>query len=181
MSPKNLLSLALAVVVGTACARDQPTAPLSGDPLLSVVDGSGPSVTGRAEFTQIFPPIGPVTIRYTLNAITLGDGSTRGEVEFRATGLEFPLDVRWHATVLCLSVDPDGRTARVGARIDGTSQEVGFVVEDNGVGSPGTPDRASPSGPRPDDPVRGALDHCAGKTLPLPMTNIDLGDLMVRP
>lgn len=172
-----LLHAALVIAV-VGCEAAAPIAA----PNLSVNGNgwAGPSVTGHAEFTRQFPA-GLVAIQYSLNAVTQGNGGAAGKVEFRARGLTFPLDTRWHATVLCVTVDPDGRTARVGARIEETDFEVFLTVEDNGQGAYDPPDRATPAGPGPLNRGRGALDHCAGRTVPLPLNPIERGNVQVRP
>lgn len=181
MYVRYFLALAAVGIGGTACDTHQPPTASVGGPSFTAGNGASPSVTGHAEFTRDFPGVGPVAIRFSLDAVTHMDGAVTGQIEFRATGLAFPLDERWHGTVSCVTVGPDGKTARVGGRIDGTSRDVGFVLVDNGEGSNAPGDLASPAGPRPDDPVRDAQDHCDGKTLPLPLTPIDRGHILVRP
>jgi hypothetical protein len=110
--------------------------------------GAEPAVTGHADFTR-----GTTRYRYSINAIVHSDLTVSGEFEEH---IDLPSGVTQmaHATVTCVTVEPDGRTARLGGVIDRTENIVlppGFVegfltVRDNGEGADDPPDQASVSG-----------------------------------
>ena len=163
-----------------ACGSSSPPVDLSSDarsPLAS--RGAEPAVTGHADFTR-----GTTGFRYSINAIVHTDSTVSGEFEEH---VDLPTGVtqKAHATVTCVTVEPDGRTARLGGVIDRTENIVlppGFVegfitVRDNGEGADDPPDQMSVVGVG----VAGTAEaHCATglKRNPGP---IDHGNIQVRP
>jgi hypothetical protein len=136
------------------------------------------SVTGHADFVTATG----IRFRYSLSAVRHADGSVSGEfenhVENAVTG-QFILIA--HVNIVCFTVT--GNVARVGGIVErqiggttGPGAEGFITVVDNGEGSNGVPDLASPPGVAPGS----AFAHCE-TGLPRPLFPIERGNIQVRP
>jgi len=112
------------------------------------------------------------------------DGTTTGEFEEH---IDLPSGITQvvHATVTCATIEPDGRTARIGGVIDRAENVVlppnatdGWVsVRDNGEGNDAPPDEATAAGAG----IAGTAEaHCAAP-YNRTFTPIEHGNLQVRP
>ncbi|HEX6587897.1 MAG TPA: hypothetical protein VF039_02655 [Longimicrobiales bacterium] len=129
----------LSILALAACA-DAPSEPQLGD--VTAVDaqlasvGAESRVTGHWEITFA----GGYQGNYSSNAIVHADGSVSGEWQLQELG---PDGTRYtvHGDVVCVTILPDGRTARVGGIIERASSPLPegytaavWTVRDNGEG-----------------------------------------------
>ncbi len=142
----------------------------------------GQSASGHVEhdFTEFGVPIE----KYSFTAVRQPDGSVAGRFQVRDVFVEGG-QMTVEGAVVCLTILPDGKTARVGGVID-LSSEASFVgrdalwtVIDNGEGANSAPDDATDLrfGPSPGT----AVFHCStGINLPTLGPNMR-GDVQVQP
>ena len=108
-----------------------------------------PEVTGHADFSRVNPVTMAVTHwRYSVEAIVHADCTVSGEFEEH---LDLPTGVTQvvHASITCVTIDRDGRTAYIGGVVDHTRNTnllphvtEGFLtVRDNGEGAGDRPIR----------------------------------------
>jgi len=145
-------------------------------------DTMRPEVTGHVDFTRTNVTTGAIThYRYSVSAI-MRDGTVSGEFEEH---IDLPSGIMQdsHAMVTCVTIEADGRTARVGGVVDRATPalpegtEGWLTVQDNGEGANDPPDRASAANAG----MAGSAEfHCLtgfNRTL----TPIEHGNIQVRP
>ncbi len=130
-----------------ACnAESGPTAADTGG---LVVAASGPSASGHVDIDEIPPAFGTLNHeQYSFNARVQKNGDVHGRFEIRD---DFAGGDKFHTRgdVLCLVVEPDGKTARMSGIVTASDFD-GFegtyavwTVVDNGEGKNSPPDQAT--------------------------------------
>jgi hypothetical protein len=139
--------VSLLVVAGLLAACDAPPSDvLNGPQFAKGGGGSSPSASGHVE--RDLPTFGVSVEKYSFHANTLGNGDVAGEWEVRDEFADGSGSVREHGDVICYTVEADGRTARMGGVITGSSDGLEglyalWTVRDNGEGANDPPDQAT--------------------------------------
>jgi hypothetical protein len=124
---------------------------------------SGPSAGGHVE--RDFTIFGVPIEKYSFIAHILGNGAFQGRFEVRDVFADGSEALKARGSVRCLTVEPDGRTARMGGVVDGSNDpelvgtEALWTVRDNGEGQNDPRDQATDL--RFGQPPGVAEFHCA--------------------
>jgi hypothetical protein len=140
-SPLVLLSL---VALLTSCGKDALRESDTGAPDLTG-GGAGPSVSGHVEHEIE----GCCTEKYSFHAHYLGDGSLQGSFNVRDLFFDGSEKAFAKGRVTCFTIDPDGKTARMGGVVEAgnppqfVGTEARWTVRDNGEGQSEPRDEAT--------------------------------------
>jgi hypothetical protein len=172
------LMLAGLALFGCGAASDHQ---ITGPPSLQQRGGQQ-SATGHAHlFVQ------DCDEHYSFSAIRHPDGSVTGEWQVHdiCTLPEGTIIAHTHGTVTCLTILPDGKTARIGGVVTGSNyptveppQEAGWTVRDNGEGAKDPPDAVSGLY---FGLVPGTAEFFCDVGAPLEMFANERGNIQVRP
>jgi len=142
-------ALTLSALVLGGCQGD-PTSAMTG-PLFARTGHSTPSASGHVE-KDILPTqysSGPFE-KFSFNAHVAGDGSVVGRFVVSDVYPDGSSTDRWQGDVICLSVEADGKTARMGGIITKSTHPLApagmyaiWVVQDNGEGGNAVADKAT--------------------------------------
>lgn len=148
--------------------------------------GSGPSVSGHVEHELE----GCCTEKYSFEAHYLGDGSLQGSFNVRDLFTDGSEKAFAKGRVTCFTIDPDGKTARMGGVVEAgnpaeaVGTEAFWTVRDNGEGENEPRDEASDLIWGIPPQFNAAARNCAG-AIPLSRFNvfgpIARGNVQVRP
>jgi hypothetical protein len=137
-------------ILGLGGCRSDPTSAPT-EPLFARTGSSTASASGHVEKDLWTEQWGDVHERYSFNASYAGNGSVVGRFEVSDVYADgsTPAD-RVEGDVICLSVETDGRTARMGGIITQSNVAVApagwyavWVVQDNGEGSDAVADKST--------------------------------------
>jgi len=128
----------------TSCEND-PTGSVDPGPSFSS-GGSGAGASGHVE--RPLPAFGLVIEKYSFIAHTLGNGAFQGRFQVRDVFIDGSESLKVRGSVTCFTVEPDGRTARMGGVVDGgdpafDGTEADWTVRDNGEGQNDPRDQAT--------------------------------------
>lgn len=184
MKPVAALILLSVTALFTSCGTDPTRHSDTGAPELS--DGSsGPSASGHVEHDLE----GCCVEKYSFNAHYLGDGSVHGGFNVRDFFTDGSEKAVAKGRVTCFTVEPDGKTARMGGVVESddptlAGTEAIWTVRDNGEGQNEPRDQAT-------DLIYGiparfnvAARHCAVGIRPEffnKFGEIERGNVQVRP
>ena len=150
---KTCAALTLAVLVLGGCQGDPTTGVpefAMTAPSLARAVRSTPSASGHVE-KDIMPGLpGGAFEQFSFNAHVAGDGSVAGRFVVSDVWSDGSSTDRWQGDVICLSVEADGKTARMGGIITKSTHPLApagmyaiWVVQDNGEGSNAVADKAT--------------------------------------
>jgi hypothetical protein len=137
MRPRSAAVLLSVTALFTSC-RGDPTG--SASPGAEFASGSsGPSASGHVE--RDLPEFGVLVEKYSFNAHDLGDGSVGGRFNVRDFFIDGSEKAFAKGRVTCFTVEPDGKTARMGGVVEAgdppefVGTEAVWTVRDNGEGA----------------------------------------------
>lgn len=145
MNPAPALVLLSVAALLTSCGSDPTSSGGLGAEFAS--GGSGPSAGGHVE--RDLAEFGVPVEKYSFNAHYLGDGSVGGRFVVRDVFADGSETIKLRGRVKCFTVEPDGKTARMGGVIEGGTipEAEGFeavwTVRDNGEGRNDPRDQAT--------------------------------------
>jgi hypothetical protein len=181
-SPLVLLSVAALL---TSCDTDPTKQSETGAPVF-VGGGAGPAASGHVEHEIE----GCCTEKYSFQAHYLGDGSLQGSFNVRDLFTDGSEKAFAKGRVTCFTIDPDGKTARLGGvveagnPVEAVGTEAIWTVRDNGEGQMDPRDEASDLIWGIPPVFNAAGRNCAG-AIPLSRFNvfglIARGNVQVRP
>jgi hypothetical protein len=158
MKSAPALALMSVAVFLTSC-DNEPARP-SDTVALKFASGPGPYASGHVE--RDFTEFGVTVEKYSFIAHTLGNNTFQGRFEVRDVFADGSEALKVRGRVTCFTVEPDGRTARVGGIHDGPEQpplEAVWTVRDNGEGANDPRDQVTDL--RFGQPPGTAEFHCA--------------------
>jgi hypothetical protein len=159
MRTPQLLSLSVTALL-LSCGSD-PTTPIgTAGPDFNA--NGGPRASGHVE--RGLEDFGVAIEKYEFSAHSLGTGEVGGRFNVRDVFTDGSEQLKVRGEVTCFTVEPDGRTARMGGIVDGgdptfDGTEAVWTVRDNGEGSDDPPDEATDL--RFGLPPGNAEFHCA--------------------
>lgn len=143
---RGLAAGALCVAVLAACDQSSSTEPVDSGPQFSQHGGAGASSTGH--FEVVFPTL---VEKNSYSAILQPKGDVDGQFEVQAFTPDGKRVYSVHGETTCITVLPDGKTARMGGIITNAQNfpgirpgmEAAWIVRDNGEGRNDPNDMAS--------------------------------------
>jgi hypothetical protein len=179
MHPTRALILLSVAPFLTSCTTD-PTTPNDLRAPQFASGGSGPSASGHFELD-----VGDGDLEvYSFDAHFLGNGAVHGRFNVRDIFADGSAKAGAKGSVTCLTVEPDGNSARMGGIVESATDpdlvgtEAFWTVVDNGEGQKDSPDEAT--GLTWGAPSGAAEFHC---TVGIPRNSgfSERGNVQVRP
>jgi hypothetical protein len=161
MNPTPAAVLLSVAALLTSCGGDPTGSGIPGAEFAS--GGSGPSASGHVE--RDFTVFGVPIEKYSFIAHILGNGAFQGRFEVRDVFADGSESLKARGSVTCFTVEPDGKTARMGGVVEGSNvpelvgTEAFWTVRDNGEGQNDPRDEVTDL--RFGQPPGSAEFHCA--------------------
>ena len=185
MKPAPALVLLSLAALLTSCGTDPTKQSDTGAPEFAG-GGSGPSASSHLEHNLE----GCCVEKYSFNAHYLGDGSVHGRFNVRDLFTDGSEKFFAKGRVTCFTIDPDGKTARMGGVVEAgnppelVGTEARWIVRDNGEGQNEPRDDATDLVWGIPPQFNAAARNCAGQ-VPFSFYNvfgpIARGNVQVRP
>jgi hypothetical protein len=124
----------------------EPTVPFESKAADLSAGGSGPRASSHVE--RGLAEFGVTIEKYSFTAHHLGSGEVGGRFQVRDVFADGSEQLKVKGEVTCFTVEPDGKTARMGGIVDGgdpsfAGTEAAWTVRDNGEGNNDPPDEAT--------------------------------------